>query len=90
MRLALSIALAVTLTILFVGACEPDCTTTLDCGPPGELPGTGAMGVGGSAVLALGEPCGASDACESGECIDGLCCDATCSGICESCAIPGS
>ena len=61
-------------------------------------------GVAGSAIgndtweysvtnLANGEGCNAAFAasCASGNCVDGVCCEATtCTGACKSCSVPGS
>ena len=32
-----------------------------------------------------GSPCAGPEACESGFCVDGVCCDAACEGLCEAC-----
>jgi hypothetical protein len=38
-----------------------------------------------------GEPCTSGATCDSGNCIDGVCCDqATCNGVCQSCDVPGA
>jgi hypothetical protein len=34
----------------------------------------------------LGQKCAAGMDCQSGFCVDGLCCDVTCNGTCESCS----
>ena len=39
--------------------------------------------------LTLGVDCRAAADCESGACVDGVCCDRACAGICESCATAG-
>jgi hypothetical protein len=37
-----------------------------------------------------GTTCGAGDECNSGQCVDGVCCESSCAGTCESCNLPGS
>ena len=34
---------------------------------------------------AAGEPCTDGSRCETGQCYDGVCCDAACGGTCRSC-----
>jgi hypothetical protein len=34
----------------------------------------------------LGAPCPRNDACQSGFCVEGVCCDSTCTGLCQACA----
>lgn len=36
-----------------------------------------------------GELCGSNDECGSSYCVDGVCCDSPCSGICQQCNAPG-
>ncbi len=64
-------------------ACAGDCTTTADCS-------AGTFCSGGVCVprLVNGAPCGALDQCQSGNCVDGRCCNTTCSGQCQSCDLP--
>lgn len=38
----------------------------------------------------LGDACGAGNQCKSGFCVDGLCCDVACEGLCLSCVIKES
>lgn len=40
---------------------------------------------GGAAPLQLGEVCSAGTACESGSCVDGVCCESACDGLCSAC-----
>jgi MYXO-CTERM domain-containing protein len=40
--------------------------------------------------LANGKACELSAVCDSGYCVDGVCCDASCNGQCEACDAPGS
>ena len=37
-----------------------------------------------------GKACGAGNQCQSGFCVDGVCCDAACSGQCQACDSTGS
>lgn len=39
---------------------------------------------------ATGTVCDAGSQCATGFCSDGVCCEATCDGVCEACNIPGS
>lgn len=36
-----------------------------------------------------GAACGDGGECESGRCVDGVCCQTECAGVCLSCAVPG-
>ena len=40
--------------------------------------------------LDLGQTCSKDYQCKSGFCIEGLCCDSGCQGVCRSCALSGS
>lgn len=42
------------------------------------------------AKLDVGEACGEPQMCLSGHCVDGVCCDGPCDGVCETCVAPGS
>jgi hypothetical protein len=37
----------------------------------------------------LGESCGCHDECDSGSCVDGVCCSGACDGTCTACNVPG-
>jgi hypothetical protein len=37
-----------------------------------------------------GQVCQNADDCESGQCVDGVCCESSCTGACRSCNLPGS
>jgi len=37
-----------------------------------------------------GVPCTGADQCSSGYCVDGVCCDQPCGGVCSTCTAPGS
>ena len=44
----------------------------------------------GGALRKPGEACGALDRCETGQCVDGYCCDQACTGACEACDVAGA
>ncbi|MEZ4454352.1 MAG: hypothetical protein R3B09_33170, partial [Nannocystaceae bacterium] len=55
-------------------------------------PGTGAAGSTGYAyvldlVTGTGVPCESGEACSSGYCVDGLCCDQACDDVCVACSL---
>jgi MYXO-CTERM domain-containing protein len=53
--------------------------------------GTVTCDEGGECKKAPGQPCDAADECASGFCIEGLCCDTACDGVCDSCVVnPGT
>lgn len=35
----------------------------------------------------LGDACAAADECESRQCVDGVCCDQVCAGVCDVCSV---
>lgn len=37
-------------------------------------------------TLPVGDPCAAADDCQTGSCVDGVCCDAPCDGDCSACS----
>jgi MYXO-CTERM domain-containing protein len=67
------------------GACDATCTTKDDCAPDGWCDGGKCF-----ANRGIGEACAIDDACNSGHCADGVCCDSKCSGQCEACNLVGS
>ena len=50
----------------------------------GSCPGQ-ACGAGGSCNAKNGTACSSASACASGFCVDGVCCESACDGICVSC-----
>jgi hypothetical protein len=50
----------------------------------------GAAGAAGAPTAGNGNVCTASSQCQSGYCIDGVCCNSACTGACRSCAMAGS
>lgn len=57
-------------------------------GMGGEPGGAGEGGAGGD-LNDLGASCASGADCESGICVDDVCCDRECDGICELCSAPG-
>jgi hypothetical protein len=46
-------------------------------------------GEGGSGLLAQGAACTSDSACSTGHCVDTVCCESACSGVCMTCNAPG-
>jgi hypothetical protein len=61
-------------------SCRVTCTDDSQCVPP-RICGNGSCGKRGG-----GQTCGAADQCESGFCVDGVCCESACTGRCTTCA----
>jgi len=65
-------------------ACTGSCKVDTDCSP-------GIACVNGTCGPKLnGQTCTASTECKSAQCVDGVCCDTSCTGGCRSCALAGS
>jgi hypothetical protein len=64
------------------GGCLSTCTSTTDCTDPAKCV-EGACTIGSK--LSLGQGCGAGSECASSFCVDGVCCESSCDGACESC-----
>src|SRR5258706_1459739 len=47
--------------------------------------GVSALEAGSKGDVALGASCDRSPLCESGHCVDGVCCENDCAGRCERC-----
>jgi hypothetical protein len=59
--------------------------------PANECSGTTSCnGSGACTTLALGATCGANVECGSGNCVDTVCCNTTCTGTCQACNLSGS
>lgn len=63
-------------------ACRDKCAGDADCDPTAYCSAVGACVV----KSAKGEPCAEARACDTGFCVDGVCCDTKCDGQCESCS----
>ena len=57
-----------------------DCASGAYCDAAGKCQGKKAEGV----------PCAGADQCQKGFCVDGVCCNTSCSGVCASCVIEGN
>ena len=57
-----------------------ECTTGLTCN------GVGSCGPPPTGNKAQGELCGAGSECQSGFCVDGVCCATACTEACRTCA----
>lgn len=66
-------------------ACKTACASKADCVNPDRFCEAGKC----IPFLSNGIPCTRDDACASGHCIDGTCCESTCDGQCEACDVPG-
>ncbi len=66
-------------------ACATSCMTNEDCA-------TGNLCVSGmcTGLRPNGGMCSAGTECQSGHCVDGVCCNTACGGQCEACDVAGS
>lgn len=64
------------------GGCDDVANPTRSCALPGRE--------GLCTERLLGDACANTAQCQSGHCVDGLCCDDACEGLCRSCALEGS
>jgi hypothetical protein len=72
------------------GYCEDDMTCATTC-TEGECPGTTFCAPSGVCERrrANGSSCAADGDCESGSCVDAICCTEACTDACRSCIVPG-
>lgn len=66
-------------------SCEGGCSAS-GCGEEGYCDPSGSC----FEKQSNGDSCSSSEQCESAHCVDGLCCDTACTGLCESCGEAGS
>jgi hypothetical protein len=66
------------------GACRGSCVRDADCVPPNVCL-LGRCGLRGE-----GQTCTAGEQCQSGFCVDGVCCENACTGRCQFCASPNA
>lgn len=66
------------------GSCAP-CVTTSDC----AVPASTYCAAGGRCLPKLGQGavCAADEECDTGHCVDGVCCNTACDGACEWCGV---
>lgn len=68
----------------------PDVAGPMDVAPPRDLaPEAPACAFAGGCNLPLGATCGNNAQCQSLSCVDGVCCDNACNGVCRACNLPG-
>jgi hypothetical protein len=68
------------------GQCNGACTGDADCAAGNTCNAT-TMSCG---LKGIGQACGGNAECASTICADGVCCNDTCDGPCQSCALPSS
>jgi hypothetical protein len=59
------------------------------CGSDGDCAPNNVCNTGMCGKKRLGQQCGAGTECDSGNCVDGVCCSASSCGTCLSCAVAG-
>jgi hypothetical protein len=75
------------------GTCNRTCASDADCvtGHPCVLATVNGVSTGTcSGLKSNGQTCGAASDCNSGQCVDGVCCESACPGPCRSCGVTGS
>ncbi len=66
-------------------ACKTTCTSKADCVNPNHFCEAGKC----IPVQPSGMACTRDEACASGNCVDGICCESKCEGQCQACDVPG-
>ena len=74
------------------GTCNSSCASNKDCEPGIEcvLSTRNGVATGTCGKRENGQTCSLGDDCQSGQCVDGVCCENSCEGACRSCGLPGS
>ena len=72
--------------------CENICTSDIQCqtGHQCVLQSKNGVSLGVCGKRKNGQLCADSTECESAQCVDGVCCESSCAGACQSCNLPGS
>jgi len=55
--------------------------------PDAECPGAAVCNGSGSCVAPNGTPCAVGAECQSGNCVDSVCCNTTCASLCQACSM---
>ncbi len=73
------------------GYCESATSCAMMC-TEGACPGDSFCGPSGACEIQRtnSSSCASAVECASGHCVDGICCDAACDGVCESCRVPST
>ena len=73
------------------GACAP-CKLDSDCAPGNQcvLQTVNGVTTGSCGKKPNGQPCANPSECLSSQCVDGVCCENSCAGACQSCNLPSS
>ncbi len=64
-------------------ACRTDCRADADCLPDFHCDGDACV-----PDLNTGSPCSRDSQCTSANCVDAVCCQTTCAGVCHRCDLP--
>jgi len=76
-------------TLCQVPECVNNVCTLANKGPNSPCEDGGVCDDEGFCKAALGQICDGDSACFEASCVDGVCCDAACDGLCESCVVAG-
>ena len=67
---------------------DPDLSAASDMDDSADLGPSGDDG--GHAPKHQGQACGPADTCDTGNCVDGYCCDSPCANTCQACNVAGN
>jgi hypothetical protein len=70
---------------LWLGHALVGCVGDESAPPPGADASSDVTTDTGTGAKANGVPCGAGNECQTGFCVDGVCCESKCDGVCEKC-----
>ncbi|MDC3984826.1 MopE-related protein [Polyangium jinanense] len=73
-----------------VGMCSPIPAGQPDNVPANTCTGTSACDGAGTCEKANGQTCSTPDECGSGNCVDNVCCNSSCNGVCQACNTAGN
>lgn len=72
-----------------VVACTDSCTTNEQCAPGTNCTPAAGSAQGSCGIKPRGARCGVDGECETGFCVDKVCCDAKCGDACHACNLVG-